>query len=132
MGHGQVFDALYAAQPAQIAQIRSEVVCVAAVCGADESTLAKIRLAVSEAATNVVLHAYRHDPGAGDVRVFIELAENCLNVGVRDSGIGMSPRADSPGAGLGLSLMANLADRCAINPAPQGGTEVILRFEVDT
>ncbi len=132
MGHGQVFDALYAAQPAQIAQIRSEVVSVAAGCGADESTLAKIKLAVSEAATNVVLHAYRHDPGAGDVRVSIELAENCLNVGVRDSGIGMSPRADSPGAGLGLSLMANLADRCAINTAPQGGTEVILRFEVDT
>ena len=131
MERGQVFDAVYPAQPAHLAQIRREVGTVATGCGADARTLAKIKLAVGEAATNVVLHAYRDDPSAGDVYVFVELAEKCLNVGVSDSGIGMSPRADSPGAGLGLSLMANLADRCAINAGPQGGTEVILRFQVD-
>jgi len=35
---------VYPAQSVHIAQIRSEVVTVAAGCGADESTLAKIKL----------------------------------------------------------------------------------------
>jgi len=89
-----------------------------------------VKLAVSEAAANAVVHAYRDSRAPGDVRVFIEQAEELLTVGVLDNGIGMSPRADSPGAGLGLSLIADLADRCEINVAPDGGTEIIISFQI--
>ena len=40
----------------------------------------------------------------------------------------MAPRTDSPGMGLGLSLMASESDRFEIRAAEGGGTEVLLRF----
>jgi len=125
-----VFDAVYRAEPANVAHVRHEVADVASMCGADDATLSKIKLAVSEAASNVVLHAYRDSLAVGDIHVLVERSEDCLKVFVGDDGIGMSPRIDSPGVGLGLSLMANLADRCAINLTRAGGTEIILQFEM--
>jgi serine/threonine-protein kinase RsbW/stage II sporulation protein AB (anti-sigma F factor) len=54
-----------------------------------------------------------------------------VTVVVADDGVGMNPRADSPGMGLGLPLIGNLADKLQIAPAPSGrGTEVRMRFEL--
>lgn len=123
-------DAVYPAHPDRVAQIRHEVADAAVGCGAGTDTLAKIKLAVSEAATNAVIHAYRDGLPAGDVHVHVRHDDECLDISVRDSGVGMSPRSDSPGVGLGLSLMAHLADRLEIKAPDDGGTEVVLRFEV--
>ncbi|HEV2785701.1 MAG TPA: ATP-binding protein [Solirubrobacteraceae bacterium] len=123
-------DAVYPAQPAQIPQIRHAVADAAGVCGAGASTLAKIELAVSEAATNAVMHAYRDGLPQGDLSVLVRQADEFVDVSVRDSGVGMAPRPDSPGLGLGLSLMAHLADRLEIKAPPDGGTEILLRFQV--
>src|SRR4051794_34539161 len=60
-----------------------------------------VGLAVTEAATNVVLHAYPDD-GAGDVRLVMCPEPSRLVVVVRDWGAGMRPRPDSPGLGVGL------------------------------
>ena len=127
--HGIALDQRYPAQPARVAQIRRAVADVAAGFGADEAALLRINLAVSEAATNAVLHAYRGKLGGG-VRVRVEPAGDCLDVSIRDDGVGMSPRPDSPGLGLGLGLMAHEATRCEIRCAPEGGTEVVLRFKL--
>jgi serine/threonine-protein kinase RsbW len=124
------FDAVYRAEPAELAAIRDAVVHAATTCGADGTTLAKIRLAVSEAANNAVVHAYRDGLPAGDVYVRIHHENEFLDVSVRDNGVGMSPRIDSPGAGLGLPLMASLADGCEIHSPHDGGTEVVLRFHI--
>jgi anti-sigma regulatory factor (Ser/Thr protein kinase) len=124
------FDGVYHADPAELAQIRDAVAHVATGCGADGSTLAKIKLAVSEAANNAVVHAYRDGLAAGDVYVLIHHEDEFLDVSVRDDGVGMSPRIDSPGAGLGLPLMASLADGCEIHSLRDGGTEVVLRFQI--
>jgi anti-sigma regulatory factor (Ser/Thr protein kinase) len=124
------FDAVYHADPAELAQIRDAVVHVARGCGADGRTLAKIKLAVSEAANNAVVHAYRDGVAAGHVYVLIHHEDEFLDVRVRDNGVGMSPRIDSPGAGLGLPLMASLADGCEIHSPRDGGTEVVLRFQI--
>jgi serine/threonine-protein kinase RsbW len=127
---GTALDAVYPAQPTRVADIRRDVANVAAIFGADETVLLRINLAVSEAATNAILHAYREDPGAGDVRVLVQHADEFLDVCICDTGVGMSPRADSPGLGLGLGLMAHEAHRCEIRSSPTGGTEVVLRFEL--
>ena len=50
---------------------------------------------------------------------------------VRDNGMGLVPRLDSPGLGLGLPLMAQLADRFDIfSSRDQGhrGVDVRLHF----
>ncbi len=124
-------DAVYPAQRTAVARIRHDVIDAAASCGAPDGTLAQIRLAVSEAASNVVLHAYRDGCGAGDVHVRVERVERFLDVSIRDSGVGMSVRNDSPGAGFGLSLMAHATTRCVITSRPGRGTNVLLRFALD-
>ncbi len=125
---GAALDAVYPAQPTRVAEIRRDVANVAAVFGADENALLRISLAVSEAATNAILHAYRASPGEGDVRVLVQPADEFLDVCICDTGVGMSPRPDSPGLGLGLGLMAHEAHTCEITSSPAGGTEVVLRF----
>lgn len=127
---GAALDAVYPAEPTRVADIRRDVANVAAVFGADETVLLRINLAVSEAATNAVLHAYRGGAEAGDVRVLVQHGKEFLDVFICDTGVGMSPRADSPGLGLGLGLMAHEAHHFQIRSMPAGGTEVALRFEL--
>ena len=127
---GPALDAVYPAQPMRVAEIRRDVANVAAIFGADETALLRITLAVSEAATNAILHAYRGDAVDGDIHVLVQHADEFLDVWICDSGVGISPRADSPGLGLGLGLMAHEASHCEIKTSPSGGTEVVLRFEL--
>ena len=125
-------DASFPAQPTQVAAIRRAVCDLAAQCGADAHTLTRLGLAVSEAATNVVLHAYRSSATSGAIDVSASAASGGFDVCVRDHGVGMSPRSDSPGLGLGLALMASECDRFEVRCADDGGTEVLLRFELPT
>jgi anti-sigma regulatory factor (Ser/Thr protein kinase) len=48
---------------------------------------------------------------------------------VTDDGHGMSPRPDSPGLGLGLPLIASLADKMEIRSPERGsGVAIWVRF----
>jgi serine/threonine-protein kinase RsbW len=127
---GRGLDASYPAHAGQVPTIRRAVAGVASGCGADLETLTRIGLAVTEAATNVVLHAYRRSQESERIYVRAHADGACLRVSIRDNGVGMGPRADSPGLGLGLSLMAHEAESCEIRAASGGGTEVLLRFEL--
>ena len=74
-----------------------------------------IGVVVSEAVTNAVLHAYRDRERPGDVHVSAEPATTRASRSrSTDDGLGMRPRADSPGVGLGMPLIADLADRVEI------------------
>ena len=90
--------------------------------------LIRLELAVSEAATNVVLHAYRTPGVGGRIHVTVCVDDGALDVSIRDHGCGMAPRPDSPGMGLGLSLMASESDRFEVRSVDGGGTEVQLGF----
>jgi serine/threonine-protein kinase RsbW len=76
------------------------------------------------------VHAYRHDDRPGRVEVEVELDGDWLWVRVRDQGRGLEPRLDSPGLGLGLPLIAQLSASSEIVSPEQGGTEIIMRFDV--
>ena len=68
---------------------------------------------MGEACANVVVHAY--PPGdVGPLIVHAEIKDGEILIEVCDQGQGMTPRPDSPGLGLGLPLIANLADRLEI------------------
>jgi serine/threonine-protein kinase RsbW len=125
-------DASYPAQPPQVATIRRAVSAIARRRGADTETLIRLELAVSEAVTNVVLHAYRAPGSSGSVHVLACADHGLLDVRIRDTGGGMAPRPDSPGMGLGLSLMASECDHFEVRSADGGGTEVLLRFELQS
>ena len=117
----------------QIPAIRGAVAEVARDLGASDDVLVQINLAVSEAATNAVQHAYRDRPSAeaGDVRVIVRTGYgDSLVVRVHDRGMGLAPRPDSAGLGLGLCLMTHDCARLEIRRPPGGGTEVVLHFRL--
>ena len=92
--------------------------------------LADIRLAITEACTNVVVHAYPNTQ-SGPMQVEATVEGDELNVIVRDEGPGITPRADSPGLGLGLPLIASLADTVELRRDDGDRTEVCMTFALD-
>ena len=90
-----------------------------------------IALAVSEAVTNAVVHAYVDELRQGAVEVVAERHPgDGLEIHVCDEGRGMMPRSDSPGLGVGLPLVAKLAQRFRVESRPSGGTAVSMVFPV--
>ncbi len=126
-----VLDDTWPALPASVGRARSAVGSAAVQAGIADGLVHNLKVAVSEAATNAILHAYRGDRQPEGVHVLVQRAEERLDVRIRDRGVGMSPRPDSPGLGMGLSLMAHEAEHFEIRAAPQGGTEVVLHFKLD-
>jgi serine/threonine-protein kinase RsbW len=86
-----------------------------------------VALAVTEGATNVVLHAYRGKT-RGPMRVVACARRTGLVIVVRDYGCGMSPNPNSPGPGLGLSVIGAVAAEMNIEKPDDGGTRVRMRF----
>jgi len=86
-----------------------------------------IGLAVSEAVTNVVQHAYT-ETAAGEFRVAVNVGDEEISVLIEDDGAGMRPRPDSPGLGLGLPLIATLAERVDTQAFDGGGTRLCMWF----
>ena len=115
------------ARPEHVGAARRAVWDAAIAAGAQEPVREAARLAVSEAVSNVVVHGYR-DSAPGAFTVCVEWDGGELKIIVRDEGCGMAPRMDSPGAGLGLPLIANLAESFSVTAPPGGGPEVCMTF----
>ena len=94
----------------------------------DPQTLSDMKLAVTEACTNVVVHAYGESEGPMEVSATVE--GPTLRVTVRDEGLGIVPRADSPGLGLGLPLIATLTESLELGKADDDRTEVAMVFRL--
>ena len=89
---------------------------------------ADIATVVSEAANNAILHAYR-DQAPGPLYTAAALGGDSLTVWISDFGCGMLPRGDSPGLGLGVTLMTRLCDQLQISAHADGvGTCVTAVF----
>ena len=105
-----------------------EEICAAT--GGTKLQCADIALAVSEALTNVVMHAYV-GRSSGPMRIRAEQDGGRLLIEVEDDGIGLRPRPDSPGAGLGLALIGSLAADLVLKSGPAGhGTLVQMAFAI--
>ena len=93
-----------------------------------QRTIEAIQLAVTEAASNVVLHAYRPPREPGTIAVIATYRDNALTITVSDSGLGLSPYPDSPGLGIGLLLVDKMADAVQFGRSETGGMRVQMRF----
>jgi serine/threonine-protein kinase RsbW len=87
-----------------------------------------VALAVTEAVSNVVVHAYTESTGDNLVELEIRVEDAQLVIHVRDQGRGMVPRHDSPGLGYGLPLINRVADRVELSSVNGHGTEMCIRF----
>ena len=113
------------AEPAEVGPLRRAVTAYAQQVGVAD--LEAVQLAVSEAATNAVVHAYR-DGQVGDLTVTAQPVGDEFEVTVADHGVGMIPRPDSPGLGLGLPLIAQLAAAFEVVSPDDGGVRLSMRF----
>jgi serine/threonine-protein kinase RsbW len=130
MSPGDALNESYAAVPETVPVARRLLTDVASAAGAGGERLEEIRLAVSEALTNAVVHAYR-DGEAGRMYVTAAVAAGELWVLIGDDGRGLHAWNDSCGLGIGLSLISGLSDDFAIVTRASGGTEVQMRFDLN-
>jgi serine/threonine-protein kinase RsbW len=129
MSPGEALNESYPAVPEAVPLARRALATVAATAGAAGDRVDEIRLAVSEALTNAVVHAYRGDE-PGRVHVTAAVASDELWVLIGDDGRGLHAWNDSQGLGIGLSLISGLSDDFSIVTRASGGTEVQMRFDL--
>jgi len=117
----------------EVAGVRQSAVRFASANGVPHALLDDLGLAISEAVTNAVVHAFRFQEQPGTVTVSVDVrALRTAEVIVRDDGMGMSPRSDSPGLGLGLGLIASVADQVEHrSPRDGAGFELWMCFRLD-
>ncbi|MGC9319489.1 MAG: ATP-binding protein [Armatimonadota bacterium] len=95
-----------------------------------------LKVAVAEACTNVISHAFDDDvpPERRTINLRMITGKGELTVEVEDEGVGFDPkalqRAQRNGlegeGGLGFGLMTELTDSLTVESAPGSGTRVIM------
>src|ERR687893_211098 len=115
------------ARPENVSVIRYVLGAFAEALRLPDELVEDLRLAVTEACTNVVRHAYPIDQ-TGPVEISIHPLEESVSVVVSDLGRGIGTSSDTPGPGLGLPLIAAIADEVELHPVPGGGSRVAMTF----
>src|SRR5215210_5901064 len=119
------FEATIPGTPVGVRALRREISGIAEDCGMDAAGVADVQLAVTEAATNAVMHAYATTTGDVTVTATVHAGELAIVIG--DTGGGLVERSDSPGLGVGLSIIATVADEMRI-VSSAGGTKIHMTF----
>jgi anti-sigma regulatory factor (Ser/Thr protein kinase) len=119
------------ARPEGVAVVRQALAGMADALAFDAAVVADMKMAISEACTNVVVHAYEEEDGVLEVEM--SASESGLTIRVRDHGSGIRPRGErrgeAPALGLGLPLIAALSDSYELTGTAGRGTEVRMTFD---
>jgi serine/threonine-protein kinase RsbW len=133
-GNGATVYLTIPARAEYITLCRLALTGIARVRDFSDEVLADLKLALTEAASNSVRHAYAGDDHAGVVEISYELLPDRLVIEVTDEGEGFDP-ADAEGlpeelseGGLGIAIIRAIADDVQIGTQP-GGKGSRLRFE---
>lgn len=100
--------------------IREFTTATASECGCSEELTGKVILAVDEACTNIIKHAYKYSP-EGDIGINIKFNSSNLVISITDSGEHFNPanvptpnlaefQRQKKSGGLGIFLMKKLMD----------------------
>lgn len=119
--------------------IRSAVACFAAQMDPTLNELEDIKTAVSEAATNAIVHAYPDRIGKVTVKVRI-CAGQVLEITVRDYGRGIpdvekarQPMFTTGGeerSGMGFTIMESFMDSLKVRSVAGQGTTVVMKKKI--
>lgn len=98
------------------------------------SEIEEIKVAVSEAVTNSIIHGYAGNDG--NVEIYMEIGDNSLVVKIIDYGIGISDidsvlqpsySTKENHMGLGLAFIDSFMDDFEIDSNVDNGTKIIMR-----
>jgi len=118
---------------------RAAAACFAAQLDPTLDELADIKTAVSEAVTNVIVHAYPDRLGKAVMRLRL-FENNELEIQVKDAGVGIQDveQARTPlfttgneeRSGMGFTIMESFMDQLKVRSAPGRGTTVTMRKRI--
>ena len=124
-----LYERLLPAVASSVTRVRAELNDALTRWGVAPERLSDVALLLTEAANNVVVHAYSAI-APGPLYTTAVLRGHTLVVSVVDCGSGTLARPGRPGAGLGFSLMTGLADDLRIrSDLIEGGTAVQAAFD---
>lgn len=130
----QYFSLVCPSRSQNVGLCRVAVATFAANLGFSVAEIEEIKVAVSEAVSNVVIHAYPSQEG--EIDLHCEDVEGTLEVVVRDRGIGIkdvqkarqaSYSSDPERMGLGFAFMESFSDEFTVESAPGEGTLITMR-----
>ena len=125
-GHGPTVRLTIPARAEYITLCRLALTGIARVRELSDEVLADLKLALTEAASNSVRHAYAG--GEGSVEIAYELSGDRLAIEVSDEGEGFE-HTDADGdddfenlseGGLGIAIIRAVADEFEVGPGPAG------------
>ena len=116
-------------KPEYVGTVRIAIAHAASSAGFDIDAIDDIKVAVSEACTNIVCHAHKNSDFTYDV--VLELEEAKLTIIVKDGGVGFGVDdyvepvpGESRGNGLGIFIIKALMDEVDIYSEPGIGTKI--------
>ncbi|AKN15887.1 SpoIIE family protein phosphatase [Mycobacterium haemophilum] len=116
------------ASPDKLATIRHRLARWLLAAGVPDALAADIVLAVNEACTNSVEHAYRGH-NVGTMLIEVEAVDGEVHARVADSGSWKEPAVDPRSGGRGLILIRTISDSVELDKSPPG-TTLDIRFQL--
>ena len=121
-----------------LAEVRNFVEMHGADVGLDEKVISHISLAVDEACTNVIKHAYNNS-AKEKIKIKIKTTSNKISITITDNGHHFDPSLiEEPniaksqkmkkGGGLGIFLMKKLMDEVKYNAKKNGNQLVLIKY----
>jgi serine/threonine-protein kinase RsbW len=122
----------FAAMPETVTSARSAITGLCERLQLEGEIVTRVRIAVNEACTNCVQHAYTGENPGSTYMLETRLADDALVIIVHDYGIGMTSGNPSTnvGLGLGMKLIESLTDGTHISTRQGHGTRIAMRFAI--
>lgn len=117
---------VFPARPEELRNLRSSLRAWAKTRGLSRAVGDDLLIAVGEAASNSIRHAYRDTVG-GDVTVRITLVDHSLNIAVTDRGRWRDLFDEKAFPGLGTSIIDSVAENLQVKPT---GTGTVVTFQI--
>ena len=116
-------------KPEYVGTVRIAIAHAVSRAGFDIEAIEDIKVAVSEACTNIVCHAHEDPDFSYDVEM--ELCDSKVTIMISDNGRGFGLNdyvepvpGESRGSGLGIFIIRALMDEVDINSEPGAGTDI--------
>ena len=121
---------------ANLSKIREFMKETAHECGFSDDVIGKIILAVDEACTNIIKHAYKYSP-EGNIHISIKFADTKFEISITDEGLHFNPvMVPEPDiqeyykqkkvGGLGVFLIKKLMDEVTYHTLTGNKNQVVL------